>query len=77
MLLHVFSYAYSLSPKKNTAIKMRPAMILPELNGKPIVLTKNNSKALKYFSVNGNKNLKTNSNTAMDCNIGNDKIFGC
>jgi|SaaInlStandDraft_1057018.scaffolds.fasta_scaffold580167_1 hypothetical protein len=36
-----------------------PAIIEPELYGKPIELIKNNSEALKNFSVNGNKNLKT------------------
>ncbi len=46
-------------------MSIRPAMILPELNGMPIEFTKNNSEALKKAKVQGNKNLNTKANTKM------------
>ena len=51
------------NPKKKSATKISAAIILPELNGKPTVLIKNNSEALKNFKVKGNKNLNTKANT--------------
>jgi hypothetical protein len=36
------------------------------LYGKPIEFIKNNSEALKNFSVNGNKNLKTNASMRIE-----------
>jgi hypothetical protein len=50
-------------PKKKSATKIKAAIILPELKGIPTVFIKNNSAALKNFSVNGNKNLKTKAKT--------------
>ena len=41
---------------------MIPAIILPELNGSPIVFIKNNSDELKNCNVYGNKNLKIKAN---------------
>ena len=57
------------NPKKNNAINKSAAIILPELKGKPIVLIKNNSDALKNFNVNGNKNLKTKASTKTDSTV--------
>ena len=48
---------------------MIPAIMVPELNGNPILFTKNNSKALKYLSVKGNRNLNTNTNTNIDTRL--------
>ena len=54
---------------------MSPAIILPELKGMPILLTKNNSEALKNESVYGNKNLKTNAKYQHGGYISNDEFF--
>ena len=46
-----------------------PAMIDPELKGKLIWFTKNNSKALKYLSTLGNINLNINRSTATETTL--------
>jgi hypothetical protein len=45
--------------------RITKAMIDPELKGRPIVFTKNISKALKYLRILGAKSLNTNSKTAI------------
>ena len=40
--------------------------MVPELNGKPILLTKNTSDSPKKASVVGSNNLKINNNMATD-----------
>ena len=48
-----------------------PAITVPELNGSPIVLTKNISKALKKLNVLGISNLNINNKMAMETIIMN------
>ncbi len=46
-----------------------PAITEPELNGKPTVFTKNNSKALKSLRILGANNLKTNNKTPTETTL--------
>ncbi len=45
-------------------MKRKPAIIVPELKGSPILFTKNISDALKNLSVMGSSNLNINSKIA-------------
>jgi hypothetical protein len=48
----------------------------PELKGRPIVLTKNNSETEKNFSVKGNRTLKIKANIAMATPLAIIKFLG-
>ena len=54
---------------------MIPAIILPELNGSPIELIKNNSEELKNWSVYGNKNLNTNAKIKTEITVAIAVVF--
>ena len=54
---------------------MSPAMIEPELNGRPMVLTKKISETLKSLKAFGSKSLKIKSNIAAEITFARINVF--